>query len=215
MAQKPRPPLPPLGLGRPDEFSSLIGDRQQLSSGTRIMALARAPNAPAVPRTAAQAAIAKAAAVSLERQVVSTFDTRPIDAFDFTVSFTTQTTLDPPEPFGDFEVPQNYVCVLRRVEFTVFPAYAGTGISDPLIIQLTRNGSGILLNRFEAYGIFDSGGWDTHQVFGFWEKPGVIWEAGDAALYDIAFRMSGNLILAKNIPPNREIGSDPIRTRGA
>jgi hypothetical protein len=212
MAQAPRPPLPPLGLGVKDEFTSLIGDRQADGSGTHISALARNPTAPYRPPAGKAAQAAARAVSSVDRQVLSVFDTRPIDGFDFAL-FGISASSDPQDFLVEIEVPNGFVCVLRRVEFVVFPPYAGSGLTDPLTFQLTRNGSGIQSNAYQGFGIIESAGWDTHQVFGYWEKPGVFITPGDGGNYDYAVRFFGTFLLAKNIPPGREIGSEPLRTR--
>lgn len=217
MATKPPAPPPrrPLGMS---EFAGTIGDQQRPGSGTHILALSRDPAAPPAPQPAAGSAAARAAAQSAAPlQVLSTFDTRKVGSFDWVTTVTTSNAIDPPVLFADVECPDGYTMILRRVELSIFPTFSGSSLNDSITIRLRYDGSAILLNDLSLFGVFDGYGWDTHQVAGQTHSLGVAWSlnglpaSGD--LYDIGFRLYGNLIRTWGRPGETEVGSPPLITR--
>lgn len=224
-----------------DEFAALIADAQRQGGGTRIMALARAPLVPGRPQESPK--------VNLDdRQVVSMFDTRPIDAYDFVASATgavnpssgvlpvmtgdADATLDAALDAANnavvvrprvnlptnvcevgFALPVGFVAVIRRVEFTVLPAHNSSSITTPMLVRPLRSESAIPDNDIQLFGIVESYGWDTHQVFGYWEVPGLVFTFHDLVDHAVGCRILGTLIPARNAEPKREIGSLPLHVR--
>lgn len=200
------------------EFASTLGDTQRQGGGPGILALTRDPRAQMpVPVAGSLDARARAAAAQ-PRQVLSVFDTRPIASYDFAFAFTTTNNFDPASPFGSVTVPDGYTMVLRRVEFWPIPAFSGAAMVDFLSVRLTRDGVAIQLNEVRVYGSFDSYGFDTHQVAGQGHELGVSWSVGGAPasgdIYDIPFQLYGNLLRTDSRPPETEVGSPPLITRG-
>ena len=223
-----------------DEFQQMQRDVQRVGGGTHIMALARAPLVPNMPNRAAQVAAQQLDA----RQVVSIFDTRPIDAYDFVATATgsvggtgvfiatqpgdefdvgldaaLEAANNAPRPKAgaaanmctvNFTLPVGFVAVIRRIEFTVLPAHNSATITTPLVVRPLRSDSAIPDNDVQLFGVVESYGWDTHQVFGYWEVPGLVFTFGDLADHGVGARILGTLIPARNAEPKREIGSTPL-----
>jgi hypothetical protein len=206
-----------------DEFAGMQGNVQQQGSGTRIMALARAALVPGRPSEAPKVDID-------DRQVLSTFDTRPIDAYDFAAAGTGATPgnvatqeffMGGPIKSGlaanmcqiSFPIPVGFVAVIKRIEFTVMPAHNTSGIGTPMQVLVNRSDSAIPDNDVKLWGITESYGWDTHQVFGYWEVPGLTFTFHDLVDHGVGARILGTLIPARNAAPHREIGSLPLSIR--
>lgn len=213
------PNVPPLSPGeRRGEFDRMRGEVQH--PGSRIIGLR--PDAPPPPIGIAPPD---------PRNVVSMFDTRPIGAYDF--ANTQVVTMGNGEAIKvqtvNFDVPDGYTAVLRRVrvEFTppgamlaAQPA-AGAVASKFLTMSLLRSGGVIPNNSVRLFGNLDQYEWPTHQVFGFWEAIGLLLDPGTGfviplsplnALF-VGVTFMGTLIPTKSRPPETEIASDPVVTR--
>jgi hypothetical protein len=213
------PGVPPLSPGeRRSEFDRMRGEIQH--QGTRVLAVP-SPTPPAPVGIAPPD----------PRNVVSNFDTRPIGAYDFAHS--ENATMGNGEVTSviavNFEVPDGYTAVLRRVRVEWTPPAsmliaqpaAGASPTDFLEISLLRSGGVIPNNTVQFLGDLDSYEWDTHQVFGFWETMGlqlavtgafaIPANIADAVFVGVTF--FGVLIPTKSRPPETEIASDPVVVR--
>jgi hypothetical protein len=206
-----------------DEFAFIQGEQQERGD-RKVMGLGRALTTPMQP--------AEVPAVDQDdRQVTSTFDTRPIGSYDFVESgWAAQgnlATLDGPykgvvQPAGlapnlmliTFPLPVGFVAVIRRVEVFINPPHNSPRVSISMGIALQRNGASIPNNDIQVYGIADHYEWDTHQIFGYWETPSLLLTMTDGSPHTAGVRVLGTLIPAKNASPIREVGSLPVAIRG-
>jgi len=149
-------------------------------------------------------------------QVQSVFETRPIAAYDFAISESTA--------FGGLttsmasimvDVPTGYTAVLRRVEFEMTPPLLYDGI-EGVDLFLTRDDSTIENNVVSLRAAFLQYTWDTHQVFGYWQKLGVrlvcaipLLGAPDPR---VTVRFHGTMIPSRSLPYPDEIASGPVVT---
>lgn len=204
-----QPPRRPIGQA---EFAETIGEKQAEGS-RRVLGLPTYGAGSVVP-----------AAASVPMQVLSTFDTRPIDAYDFAMESDVNLG-DASIGGGSFEdslaVPDQYTAVLRQVEFEFNPMFIGSadGQGSNLSIWLTRDSVPIPNNTIVFGGSYSSYVWNTHQVFGYTHSFGI---GGFANFIDpppvsygyIKVRYFGTLLLSRGRPAAHEIGSPPVFTRG-
>lgn len=187
-----------------NEFEQQRGEIQQRGN-RRVLGLG-APREPSVVGIAPPANL----------QVQSVFDTRPIAAYDFAISDTVD--------FGGMNsssaaimvaVPDGYTAVLRRVELESVPALLYNGV-DGADIALTRDDSAIPNNVVKLRAGLSSYTWDTHQVFGFWQRFGVRLTCGVAPPIipepKLTVRFFGVLIPSRSLPYPDEIASGPVVT---
>lgn len=206
-----------------DEFAYIQGEYQR-SGEKRIMALSRAPDVLPAPSELPKVDID-------DRQVLSTFDTRPISGFDFNMSGSGSTQPNVPlanelftpevSPAGlapnaleiTWPLPVGYVAVIRRVELTVIPPHNPSGLSS-MVISFQRTDSAIPQNdNIQLFGPTSDYAWDTHQVFGYWETPRIVVTTNDHVAHSVGARILGTLLPAKNASPLREVGSLPLAVR--
>jgi hypothetical protein len=153
--------------------------------------------------------------------VVSTFDTRPVGAYDFVLGDSGLIGVAEADVLIlEVLVPNGFTAVLRRLrlEFTPNGAINLTAAGgDSLVLRLTRDGAPIPNNVFTLRGAMDLLEWPTHQVFGAGERIGVqvsgtfAVPAGDSVIVQADFL--GTLIPTKGKPPETEIASPPVITR--
>lgn len=162
--------------------------------------------------------------------VVSNFDTRPIGAYDFSVSGfgdmgnseADQVPLD-----IEFDVPNGYTLVLRRVLVEVNPPAVAELLSPASVserrveIKLLRDGGVIPNNIMVVRGDFSDLEWLTHQVFGMNQRFGVRFFApfgfdvpsDNDEFVTVTANLQGTLIPSKSRPPEVEVASDPVLVR--
>ena len=187
-----------------DEFEQQRGEIQRRGN-RRVLGLG-APREPSVVGIAPPANL----------QVQSVFDTRPIAAYDFAISDSVDFGgLNSSSAAIQVEVPDGYTAVLRRVELEIVPALLYDGL-DGADIFLTRDDSAIPNNDVRLRAAFTSYTWDTHQVFGFWQRFGVRLICGVAPPVvpepKLTVRFFGVLIPSRSLPYPDEIASGPVVT---
>lgn len=147
------------------------------------------------------------------RQVISTYDSRPISAYDFNL-FDTQFPLPvgPAEYVVGITMPLGYIGVLRRVELEFDPGYDMT--VDPSLWRLRINGSVQPNFQWRTSQIVAEKGVDTFIVL----PPGATLELFAANTQDgsgsgvtLIGRFIGNLLRDISIQPEQLIGSLPHR----
>lgn len=153
--------------------------------------------------------------------VVSTFDTRPISAFDF--CFEDVGILDQGEAANDViltgTVPDGFTLVLRRIRLEFTPnglVNLTTATSNEITLQLLRNRAVIPSNLGVLRGSLDVYEWHTHQVFGMGEEFGMQVAGGfltPASTIYASAMFYGTLIQSKSLPPETEIASLPVVVR--
>lgn len=197
-----------------DEFQGMQGDVQRPGSGTRIMALARSAVSP-LPNVTPKVDFD-------DRQVVSMFDTRPIDSYDFVLSqqgvpsapaLRASRGLAANQELLTFDLPVGFVSVVRRIEFDIQPPHNVNSVINSLEVQFLRSDSPVQENILQLYGLVETYGWNTHHIFGYWEKPGILFTFHDLVDHSSLVRIFGNLIPAKNASPRLEIGSPPLAVK--
>ena len=203
-----RPNVPPLSPGEArDEFDRQRGEIQH--RGDQVLGVP--PQTPNIP-----VGISPPEPLN----VVSTFDTRPISAFDFAQSDRGVMSLPEGDPLDlTATVPDGYTAVLRRVrlEFTpnaIVNLDASTSVT--MVATLLRDGGTIPFNEVDLSGSLDIFEWRTHQVFGAGEVFGVRLRGGwTVPLGDLLVQahLYGVLIRTKSRPPETEIASAPVITQ--
>lgn len=167
------------------------------------------------------------------RVVVSIFDTRPIGAYDFSVTDfdrwnfpSVESPGVPPLSLGGV-VPSGYVAVLRSVEVVWTPgAFVNIGNEgfgadtfNVLTLKLLRNGGVIPNASTKLFGDLTVYEWPTHQVFGPGERYGLVMvpspqmtvpspDQVNTVIVSATFR--GTLIPSHGLPPSSEIASLPV-----
>jgi len=196
-------------------FSHDIGETQR-SGDARVLGLSRAPSMAGV-------AGSEQARIDLPLQVQSIFDTRPIEAYDFSLEIVGQ----PPQNENfDFSaaVPDQYTMILRRIEFQFFPPFVGgvtSATGSDLTLWLMRNSIQIPNNVVTLRASYPTYTWETHQVFGSGQTYGIggLFEVLDpppvsGSSLEFIARFMGTLILSRGRPPQHEVGSLPTFVRG-
>lgn len=210
--QPPRRPPPP-GYRGMSEFADVLGDEQRPGGGRPVQALVYDPMMPRRAPTPGSPAARAAASAAGTLQVQSVFDARQIGSFDFVTTFTTDATGDPPIKTNSFEVPQGYTLIVRRIEFSMFPALSGSDTKTFIAVTPLYDGNALTFNRAEFWGVIESGGWDTYHVCEQGHTFGVVWEAGPTDVFDIGFRFFGNLIQTLGRPAVTEPGTLPLQVK--
>jgi len=209
MNEEREPNVPPLTRSeRPDEFARMRGEIQH--PGDRVLAIP--PPEPPAP-------IGIAPPDPLN--VVSTFDTRPISAYDFAEEgAVVMATGEVATAYNvTTVVPAGFTAVLRKVRFEFTPnavVNLTSAGARRMLLNLLRNGGVIANNDLALRGSLDVFEWVTHQVYGQGEILGArlrgSWDtpAGDLL---VSVHLYGNLIRTKNRPSEFEIASAPVITQ--
>lgn len=138
------------------------------------------------------------------RQVISTYDSRPIGGYDFVLSSSFDSYIDLPEML--VTSPQGYISVVRRIEIEASP---GLLLSSPATWVFSNNGVVAIAWEWNTGKVLTDEGIDTFFVV----QPNVLFGIRCAALtgiaVDVVVRYSGNLILDVNEPPTEQVGSLP------
>ena len=198
------------------EFAQQIGEKPPVQGDPRVTGLVKRPvNAP--PGIAPPSPL----------QVVSTFDTRPISAYDFSLIQTGIGEFAPEAPSAIINpqtLPQGYTLVLRRVLLECFPGFVGQSgytadAGSSLSFFMLRDGA-VIPNNELRLGTLTTFAWETHQVFGYWQTIGLratlnIGTPDPLSGFNYDFRVTyqGTLIPSKGLPANEEVGSDPVLIR--
>lgn len=191
-------------MSKLDEFDGQRGERQQRGDA-RVYGLG-------APREPGQVGLSPPANL----QVQSVFDTRPIAAFDFAFSLVGDFGGALSAVFtGQQQAPNGYTAVLRRVEVEVTPPLLNAG-PDGVVLMLTRDDSSIQNNEVVIHAPFVAYTWETHHVFGFWQRFGLRAMCGAPPPMSppskLVARFFGTLIPSRSLPYPDEIASGPVVT---
>lgn len=194
------------------EFENLLGEKQRRGD----------PGVMGLPRVL-PADIPVGIAPGFPRHVYSTFDSRPIGAYDFAVSarvFGNITAAVPELVDATYTAPQGYVTFLRRVEYTFSPALAVVQAFPGFDFQLIRDNA-VIQNVLWDYGgqEYSDLAWGTAQVYQAGQQVGTRIRRLTAQanfvplalvdnLYQVTVRFIGTLIIDSGEPPAELVGSN-------
>jgi hypothetical protein len=194
------------------ELENLLGEKQR-SGDAGVMGLPRA----------LPADIPVGIAPGFPRHVYSTFDSRPIGAYDFAQSvtvFANITAAVPQVTDATYTAPDGYVTFLRRIEFTFNPALAVLQQSSGFDFQVIRDNAVVQNVRWEYGGQeFNDLGWNTAQIYQAGQQVGarirrLVTDAFFVPifltdnLYFVTVRFIGTLIIDSGEPPAELVGSN-------
>lgn len=185
---------------RPGEFSAGRGER--VVAGTKDLYAVRAPlgNIPVGP------------APPNERQVISTFDSRPIGGYDMCI--TGSFSLYSGTPVITVQSPIGYCAIVRRIELESSPAYL-----CPADLEWIFQSAGVFQNAWSwkmgktlserAIDVFFPV--PSNSPFGIKEVAGGF--SGATTSATVYARFIGNLILDDATPVTQQVGSLPPGVR--
>lgn len=137
--------------------------------------------------------------------VRSTYDSRPVQAFDFNI--TVENTLEV-QPLAQFAVPAGYVCVLRRIHHSFNPVPIIFGRSD-VKVSLLVNGNAVLYNKNVPMGVESDDILECFVIADEFQMVQAQWAIAAAAMIasTLSTHFYGQFILKTGIPKEFEIAN--------
>lgn len=140
------------------------------------------------------------------RQVVSTYDARPIGGYDFVLSAVFSTYTETPQAV--VQSPKGYVTVVRRIEVAFNPMAL---LSDAVLWTFAANGVVATSWNWNTGKVLEDKAIDVFFVVPP-NTPFSLKGGGGLINFDstqVTVRFIGNLVLDSNDPANEQVGSLP------